>query len=50
MLIYRYCCCVTMQIKGDVSPISKLVLKGKEVNVLHTKPMKVIYTSMPNAV
>jgi hypothetical protein len=50
VLIYKYCCCVTMQIKGDVSLSSRLVLLGKEVDVLHTKPMKIFYTSMPNAI
>jgi hypothetical protein len=35
--------------KGDVSPSSRLVLKGKEVDVLQTKPMKIFYTSMPIA-
>ena len=49
MLIHKYCCCVTILSKGDISPSSKLVLSGKEVNVLQVKPMKIIYTSMPNA-
>ena len=35
--------------KGDVIPSSRLVLKGKEVDVLQIKPMKIIYTSMPIA-
>jgi hypothetical protein len=37
-------------IKGDVSLSSRLVLGGKEVDVLQTKPMKIIYTSVPNAI
>ena len=48
MLIYKYCCCVTMQIKGDVSLSSRLVLRGKDVDVLQIKSMKAIYTSKPN--
>jgi hypothetical protein len=49
VLIHKYCCCVTMQIRGDVSLSSRLVLGGKEVDVLQIKSMKEIYTSMPNA-
>ena len=41
-------CCVKPT-KGDVNPSSRLVLKGKEVDVLQIKPMKIIYTSMPIA-
>ena len=39
-----------MQIKGDISPNSILVLEGKKVNVLHNKPKEIIYTSMPNQI
>ena len=48
MLIHKYCFCVTMQFKGDVSLSSRLILRGKDVDVLQIKSMIAIYTSKPN--
>ena len=47
VLIHQYCCCVTIQFKGDVSLVLRLVLVDNEKDVLQIKPMKIINISKP---
>ena len=45
LLIYKYCCCVTMQIEGDVSPSIRSIFEDNERNVLSNKLMKIVNNS-----
>ena len=50
LLIDKYCCCVTVADLGVTSALIIVVSGRQKVNVLHNKPKKIIYTSMPNQI
>ena len=45
LLIYKYCCCVTIADLGDVSPSIMSILEDNERNVLSNKLMKIVNNS-----